>query len=41
MTVGQLRETMSQAEFMKWVVYFARKKQREQLAKGGRHGGDD
>lgn len=36
MTVGQMREDMSSDEFMSWSVYYGRKAQREQLARGGR-----
>jgi len=31
MTVGQLREQMSNAEFVQWGVYYARIAQREEL----------
>lgn len=32
MTVGQLRRDMSNAEFVHWTRYYARKAQREELA---------
>jgi hypothetical protein len=32
MTVGQLREDMSQDEFVRWAVYFGREAQRRELA---------
>ncbi len=31
-TVGELRETLSQAEFGEWSVYYGRKAQRGELA---------
>lgn len=33
-TVAQLRDGLSQAEFVAWSVYYGRKTQREQLAQG-------
>jgi hypothetical protein len=33
MTVGRLREDMSQAEFVTWGIYYGRKAQREELAR--------
>lgn len=35
MTVASLRTSLSNAEYVAWSVYYARKAQREQLAKGG------
>lgn len=37
-TVAELRASLSQAEFMQWGVFYARKAQREELAnvRGGR-----
>lgn len=32
MTVSQLRQDMSQREFMEWAVYLGRKAQREEMA---------
>lgn len=32
MTVGRLRDEMSNDEFMRWSVYYGRKAQREQMA---------
>ncbi len=32
MTVGQLRATMTNAEYVHWTRWFARRAQREQLA---------
>lgn len=31
MTVGELEDTMSNDEFVRWSIYYARKRQREQL----------
>lgn len=31
MTVGRLRAELTQAEYVRWGVYYARKAQREQL----------
>lgn len=36
MTVHRLRREMPNAEFVNWLVYFGRKQQREELARGGR-----
>jgi hypothetical protein len=42
MTVERLRREMSAAEFGRWVIYFARKAQREELRrKAGQGGGGD
>lgn len=39
MTVEEMRERMSNEEFVRWGVYFGRKAQREELAmKQGRRG---
>jgi len=38
-TVAEI-DTMSASEFVKWNVYFGRKAQIEQLAKGGGRGGN-
>ena len=35
MTVGVMREQMSGGEYTGWQVYYGRKAQREQLARGG------
>lgn len=34
MTVGRLRREISQAEFMAWATYYARKNQDRQLGRG-------
>ena len=40
MTVARLEAEMSNAEYVRWGVYYARKAQREELAaKRGRHAG--
>jgi hypothetical protein len=39
MTVGRLREQMASEEYTRWGVYFARKAQREELARLQREGG--
>jgi hypothetical protein len=36
MTVARLRVELSNAEYTRWWVYFARKAQREELKGGGR-----
>lgn len=36
MTVAELRERMSGQEWIGWRVYYGRKAQREEMAKGGR-----
>jgi hypothetical protein len=38
-TVGRLREEMAADEYVRWGVYFARKAQREELARLQREGG--
>lgn len=38
MTVARMRREMSQAEFMHWGIYYGRKAQRIELAKGGSGG---
>lgn len=36
MTVGMLRESMTNEEFLHWSIYFGREQQRQELsAKGG------
>lgn len=38
-TVAQLRQDLSQREFVQWYVYLVRKRQREELAEKTRRGG--
>lgn len=33
MPVGELRQRMSQGEFIRWTMYYARRAQREELAR--------
>lgn len=35
MTVGRLRAEMSQDEFLRWQIYYARLAQEQELAQGG------
>ena len=39
MTVGRLRQELAADEYMRWGVYFARKAQRDELARLQQQGG--